>query len=438
MNRNDDGNLSLILSVERIALASRYVVYVLIAPAFMFENNTREWVNFAVVTAVVLLHNAFVHWVFRTGRHYLFRGPLNLSIYLLEASLITFFTGADSSDAYILYFLVLIGFSAYHRRLRLTILVSVLCGVLYGAVLGAEWVRVQSISETPSNLTVRFLFLIVCGWLMGNLSDRLRLSEESVRERAATLADSRASLRAILDSAAEAILVYDEREFITDANDPACEFLGVPREHLLGRRIRSFVFDDGTLPTKFAALRARGELRGEQIFVRADGEERTVDFRVRSYVNEGQRYFVAVAYDITEQKDLQEATRLANANLERLNRELRSVDQLKTAFLATISQKLRSPLSAVLGFVEMTLQEELGEINADQRNALQTCRRATLRVFRLIDEALDLRHREPVEIHFPAHANPRPAPLPAAPPPSPNGSDAAEAKPYRDTPQPIP
>jgi PAS domain S-box-containing protein len=420
-----DIRLDLILSVERIALISRYAIYLVLAPFFWMGWIEGSLPNLILATVLVLAHNLYAHVVFYTRRYGVFLSAFNFALYLAEASILTYLTGADSSDGYILYLLLIVGLSAYHRRFGPTMAAALACCAAYGIVLFAEWWR-YGLSESPGNLMARFLFTLVCGWLVGSVSGLLRRSEAAVRRQAEALAASEASLRTILDSAAEPILVFDEQEFIVEVNKRACEFAGVGREELLGRRVRSFLFDDGTLPSKFASLRARGEYHGEQIVIKNDGEERTVDFRVRSYVRDGRRYFVAVANDITEQRDLQEATRLANANLERLNRELRSVDQLKTAFLVTISQKLRSPLSAVLGFVEMLLQEELGSLSAEQRSALQTCRRATLRVFRLIDEALELRFRERPGAEL-AGLSPRASETNPSPPPEATPSPAPEA-----------
>jgi signal transduction histidine kinase len=118
----------------------------------------------------------------------------------------------------------------------------------------------------------------------------------------------------------------------------------------------------------------------------SDGGEHTVDLKARSFVREHARYFVCVARDITEQKDYQEATQLANENLERLNRELRQLNDLKAGFLGKTSQKLRAPLAALLGYLDMLINEELGEINDDQRKALHTCRRSALRLLRVAEE----------------------------------------------------
>lgn len=386
----DEMNRQLIMTVEKIGLVCRYLVFLMLGALYVSGVLPGTRFDFVLVASIVLAHNALVHGILWAGKYRLFLHPLNFLLYVFEATTLVVLTGSDNSDAYLLYFLVIICFGAYHRRLGLTLLATAFCILAYAAVLGLEWYRV-GISESWGNLGGRLMLMGTCGWLIGSLSVGLRAIEDEFRAQAEALSASEATLRTILDSAAEAIVVYDEREFITEANDRAREFLGLPREQLLGRRIRSFMFDDGTLPNRFASLRARGSYHGEVIFINAEGEERTVDFRVRSYISEGQRFFVAVANDITEQKNLQEATRLANANLERLNRELLSVDQLKTGFLMTMSKRLRSPLAAVLGFIEMLLEEELGEINADQRKALLTSRRAILRVFKMVDEALDLR-----------------------------------------------
>ena len=101
---------------------------------------------------------------------------------------------------------------------------------------------------------------------------------------------------------------------------------------------------------------------------------------------------MALLHDVTEQKQLQEATRVANVELEKINRELQRVEALRNEFHSTISQRLRSPLSAILGYTDLLIGEELGELNASQRKAIQTCRRSVMRVFNLVDEAFEARH----------------------------------------------
>src|SRR5690606_32888879 len=144
------------------------------------------------------------------------------------------------------------------------LMAALACCAAYGVVLWIEFMRL-GFETDPPNLVARFLFLFVSGWLVASMSEQLREGESRVRRQADALQASQATLRAILDNVAEPTLVYDEREFIVDVNHPALEFLGLSQNELVGRRIRSFMFDDGTLPNKFAALRSRGEYDWEQI-----------------------------------------------------------------------------------------------------------------------------------------------------------------------------
>lgn len=387
--QDDALSASLPVAFERTALALRYIVYFIMAPVFLMGFMPGELSDFWILTGIVLAHNAVVHVVLWTRSYAFFFTRVNFLIYFLQIIVTVAITGAETTDAYILYHLFTLGFSVYDRRFWRVIAVAVACAVSFVAVLLFEWI-VEEINISFGALLLRLMSILIVGWLVAVLSERLRRAELQMARQTANLAASEATLRAILNSAGDPILVFDEREFITDANDQAGRFLGVPKEQLIGQRVRAFLFDDGTLPYKFADLRVRGQSHGEEVFITAGGEERTVEVLTRCF-NRGQaRYFVALLRDITEQKDLQEATRQANIRLERLNTELRKLDSHKASFMSSIAINLRSPLSVLSGYLGMLLDDELGEVNTDQRKALQACRRSLSRVFRIIDQALDL------------------------------------------------
>lgn len=381
----DESRLTLVIGVERMALIMRYLLYLMLASLYFVGQLPGSWLSLAIITAAILLHNVFTHWVLWRRRYKLLFSKWNFLIYLAEVSLVVAFTGADRSEAYVLFFFLIIGFSAYSQRFSTIVSVAVLCSILYAGIMALEGAT-HGTNAPPGAMVVKVLGIFVCGWLVASLSRLLHRVEANALLRSTALAASEATLRTILDTTAEPILVYDEREFIVDANTSACRFLATPREVLLGTRIRVYLFDDGTLPQRWASLRARGEYQGELIMVDAEGGEHTVDLKARSFVREHQRYFVCVARDITEQKDYQEVTRLANENLERLNRELRQLNDLKAGFLGSTAQKLRGPLAPLLGYLDLLINEELGDITEEQRRALHTCRRSALRLLRLAED----------------------------------------------------
>jgi PAS domain S-box-containing protein len=311
---------------------------------------------------------------------------MNFLIHLSEYSVVVSFTGQEESEFFVLYLFLLIGYTVFRRRFLRVFFAALLCCFAYGVVIGVEWYR-RGLAVPMGIIFLKMMTIVVCGWLLGTLSRLLRQVEAAAEERAAALAKSEATLRTILDTAADPILVYDDHEIVTAANNKTCEFLGMSRDHILGKEFRGFLFDDGSLGEKLAEARRREEYQGEQIFVGPDGQERTVDLRIQSFIRGQQTFSVVVAHDITERKNLQEATHLANVNLARLNRELQQVNEMKTGLLTAVSQRIKSPLTAILGYLDMLLNDELGALGTEQRKVLQHSRRISARIFRLIDEA---------------------------------------------------
>ena len=376
------------VTVERTALFIRYVVFCILAPLFWLDHFSGERFDFYAITAMVVAHNTFVHIVLWSRKYQLFFTRTNFFIYLLQISAIIALTGGESSDAYILYHLLIIGFSAYDRRFRMVFRATMVCLISYIVVILIESVR-NGITLPLGVVVVRLMSTLLVGWMIAALSERLRRAEVTAAERTAQIVSSEATLRAILNNAGDPIIVFDDNEYIVEVNNRAAEFLGVTRTQLIGQRLRMYLFDDGTLPHKVAELRARGQAHTQEIVLRGSGEERIVDFIARSFIRNDARFFVVLLRDLTELKHIEETTQLVTARLEKLNNDLLQLDGHKEEFMRAISAGIRTPLAAVAGYVDMLLGEELGELNPDQNKALQTCRRGLVRVFRLIDHTID-------------------------------------------------
>jgi signal transduction histidine kinase len=79
--------------------------------------------------------------------------------------------------------------------------------------------------------------------------------------------------------------------------------------------------------------------------------------------------------------DAEQAQRLLEAQNERLV----EADRLKDEFVALISHDLRTPLTSIMGYVELSLDEELGD---DTRSYLEVVARSSQRLLRLVDDLL--------------------------------------------------
>jgi signal transduction histidine kinase len=72
------------------------------------------------------------------------------------------------------------------------------------------------------------------------------------------------------------------------------------------------------------------------------------------------------------------------------NIELQRVTQLKSEFLTNMSHELRTPLNAIIGFSDLLLQDGVGELNAQQREFLESVLRNGKHLLSLINSVLDL------------------------------------------------
>ena len=76
------------------------------------------------------------------------------------------------------------------------------------------------------------------------------------------------------------------------------------------------------------------------------------------------------------------------AELEEALRKLSEINQLKANFIANVSHELRTPLTHIRGYIELLSTESLGELNDDQKKALDVSMRSVDRLQNLINDLL--------------------------------------------------
>ncbi len=170
---------------------------------------------------------------------------------------------------------------------------------------------------------------------------------------AEALAMAEARNRAIVDTAADAILTIDERGVVQSFNRAAEEMFGIPAAEILWRPLDRLIPEpDRSAHRGFLARYAPGRTtrvvgRSRSIMaLRGDGSLFPIELSVSSIEIAGRRLFTGIVRDITERVRIeQELTEARDA--------AQAADRAKSCFMAAMSHELRTPLNAVIGFAQV-------------------------------------------------------------------------------------
>ena len=89
-------------------------------------------------------------------------------------------------------------------------------------------------------------------------------------------------------------------------------------------------------------------------------------------------------------ENLEELVHDRTEELEKANKELQKLDNLKSMFIASMSHELRTPLNAIIGFTGVVLSEATGKLEAKQKDFLERTRSASRHLLHLVMEVIDI------------------------------------------------
>ena len=192
--------------------------------------------------------------------------------------------------------------------------------------------------------------------------DELAASADSLRE-------SEARTRAIIGSAADAIITFDTAGMIEDANPAAAEIFGIDAGVLAGRPINELLdaaysiderghvlhAGEGTRPTRDLGRHA------EALAVHRDGHAVPIQVGISRCEYGGRELFIAVARDVT-------ATQRAQAERDELNRRL--LDASREAGMAEVATGVLHNVGNVLNSVNVSAGLMLDRLRTSKLHSL--------------------------------------------------------------------
>ena len=209
----------------------------------------------------------------------------------------------------------------------------------------------------------------------------------TVQERALeALRASEAGQRAIMDAFPGFVAVVDRRNVYAHVNARMAQLLGRTVSQIVGRHMREVLGEDN-----FREVAAEIEIAcrlGRAISTRVyeqTAQRPRIDLQVTHVVDLGREPASQLVYafgvDVTDRVSAENGLLLAKEDAERAN-------QAKSAFLASVSHELKTPLNAILGFSQVLRSDPQMSTLADDSAA--EIERAGQHLLSLVDDLIDL------------------------------------------------
>jgi PAS domain S-box-containing protein len=211
--------------------------------------------------------------------------------------------------------------------------------------------------------------------LARDISDRKR-DEESLQQALHDAQLAKQQVDNIIQSAADGLVVTNQRNRVTHINQIAEEMLGICAEEVMGQ-VFTKLFIDSQLREQVKTFLTASDL-----------ESRQLDFKLNL---SGARFprIVQARSSMLRNKSGERAGVVTL--LHDVSRE-RELDQIKSEFISTAAHEMRTPMSVIMGYIEMLLDsEQFGHFSAErQKEFLGEAYRKGEALSQIVDDLFDI------------------------------------------------
>ncbi len=218
----------------------------------------------------------------------------------------------------------------------------------------------------------------------------LQRSYESLESISSELGRSREMYRSLLDEASDAILVCDEEDNIVIANKAAERFFGLPKARMERNNYYSFLLliNCRDVESQFELNQAvqPGQSSESEIRFWRERDQHSLLGRASTSVivaKDGRRLMQVFVRDTTKEEEVR-------LNLERTATEIERLNQMKNSFLGLASHELKTPLTIIMGYVELLLADREEPLNDDTLDLIKHISKAGERLSEIVRDMVDV------------------------------------------------
>lgn len=191
-------------------------------------------------------------------------------------------------------------------------------------------------------------------------------------------------LRGMINTSADGIFTLDLDGKVTDVNEQCCKILGYIKEELIGIDITDLAFDPVHAKSRLRHIITEGYVKNLIAFFK-NKEGKLISGSVYSslfYDPQGQPMGIfGSVRDITHQINLEN-------QLKEKNLELTQAILTKDKFLTAMSHEFRTPLTAILGYIDLMLLDT--SLNEKFKTRLGAMKKGGNHLLELVNDLLDM------------------------------------------------
>lgn len=209
-------------------------------------------------------------------------------------------------------------------------------------------------------------------------------SENKKRQQAEEeITKTKIFIESLIESASTPIFCKDIYGVYSMCNTAFEEFLGLPKDQIIGRTVDDISPSDlaRTYHEKDLELMMMNETQCYESRVETPSGKRDVIFHKSIFTDQHNNPLglVGVITDITERKTVENKLKKAKKDAELAN-------QAKSSFLANMSHEIRTPMNAIIGFSNILSEEQLSQ---EHQEYVDHIRNAGNNLLNLINDILD-------------------------------------------------
>jgi PAS domain S-box-containing protein len=223
---------------------------------------------------------------------------------------------------------------------------------------------------------------------LSNTHKQLHNSYLQLENLSRNLEKSEALYKKLQEEAGDAIIILDEAETIIFANKMAETFFGYPSSEIIGQHISNLLIklNSESIPyhlKKFKEAYITPYSNGEITITDCHNEQQIGRIHASCVTMGDKTLLQIIIRDVTKEREILTNLENSAAGLARLNR-------MKDSFLGMASHELKTPLTVIMGYSELLLNDMKEELTETTGEMIQNISAAASRLDNIVKDMIDV------------------------------------------------